>query len=375
MKKLLGITLVFALLFSLAAVIICSDKAPQDERSAQIVTINEISQLIQSGDTDLAVQKAELFQDELRNADTSSADTDIFIMCGIAAAFMFALSLYICLNILRPFEKLKGFAAEIAKGNFDVPLEYERSDYFGAFTWAFDSMRKEITRSRTCEREAIENNKAVIAELSHDINTPIASIRAYAEGLEANLDKSPERRARYLSVIMKKCDEVSALAKDLLLHSLSDMDKLQMQAEDIDIVELIGQTADTLSAERSDVIFHKPDFTAIVSADRKRIMQLAENLINNARKYAHTDIDISFTRTADEVHIHFCDTGDGIPDEDMPFVTDKFYRGRNCGQENGSGLGLYIAKYIAKQSGGDLKLTNREKGLDATVLLPLKTIK
>ena len=167
-------------------------------------------------------------------------------------------------------------------------------------------------------------------------------------------------------------ERVSALTDDLLLHSLSDMDRLYIRAEDIDIIGLIAQTAAEISGEKGDVVFQKPDFSAIVHADKKRIIQLTENLINNARKYAHTDTEIFFTQTDGMIEIHFCDTGEGIPDEDMPFITGKFYRGRNCGDENGSGLGLYIVKYIAEQSGGSLTLMNREKGLEAVVSLPIK---
>ena len=75
------------------------------------------------------------------------------------------------------------------------------------------------------------------------------------------------------------------------------------------------------------------------------------------------------------VSIHFRDKGTGIPDEDMPFITEKFYRGKNSGNENGSGLGLYIVKYIAEQSGGSLELINHnsgEEGLEAVVSLPIK---
>ena len=73
-------------------------------------------------------------------------------MCILTVIFMAGVFLYVYINILRPFDKMKDYASEIAKGNFDVPLNYERSNYFGAFTWAFDSMRKEITRSRMVER-------------------------------------------------------------------------------------------------------------------------------------------------------------------------------------------------------------------------------
>ncbi len=126
------------------------------------------------------------------------------IMSGISILFLFVVFGYIYKAILCPFEKMKKFAEKVAQGNFDIPLNYERSNYFGEFTWAFDSMRREITKARACEKEAIDNNKTVIATLSHDIKTPIASIRAYAEGLEANLDTSIEKRYQYLAVLIKK---------------------------------------------------------------------------------------------------------------------------------------------------------------------------
>ncbi|MBQ5310612.1 MAG: HAMP domain-containing histidine kinase [Oscillospiraceae bacterium] len=371
-KKLFTAAFAFCALFIAAVLLLTDMSKASDMRSEQIVAVNEISQLIQSGDTDLAVQKAELLQDKLRTSPYDSYSTTNIILCIIALLFISAVFVYVYINILRPFDKMKDFAARIARGDLEVPLEYERSDYFGAFTWAFDSMRNEIIRSRRSEHEAIENNKTVIATLSHDIKTPIASIRAYAEGLEANLDAGPERRARYLAVLMRKCDEVSSLTNDLLLHSLSDMDKLQMHPEDINIVQLMEEAAVQFSAEKGDVVFHKPDYKAYIYADKKRILQLAENLINNARKYARSDTDISMIISDNDVDIHFCDTGDGIPDEDMPFITDKFYRGRNCGSETGSGLGLYIVRYITEQSGGKLTLSKRDKGLDVSVSFPLK---
>ena len=297
------------------------------------------------------------------------------VMCALTIFFMAMVFLYVYINILRPFDKMKDYASEIAKGNFDLPLNYERSNYFGAFTWAFDSMRKEITRSRMAEREAIENNKTVIATLSHDIKTPITSIRAYVEGLEENLDTSEERRSRYLEVIMRKCDEVTALTNDLFLHSLSDLNMLRMQPEEFELVPFLKQSVSEIAAEHEDVLFRKPDISPVINADKKRINQIVENLINNSRKYAKTNITVSLTQVDDTVSIHFRDKGSGIPDEDMPFITEKFYRGKNVGDENGSGLGLYIVKYIAEQSGGSLELINHtsgEEGFEAVVSLPIK---
>ena len=377
--RVIRIPVIFSLLLvAVTGIIALSSRklSPQNERSQQLVDLNEISQLISRGDYDTAKQKTDEYADMLRSKPLEdSFGINGIVMCALTIFFMAMVFLYVYINILRPFDKMKDYASEIAKGNLDLPLNYERSNYFGAFTWAFDSMRKEITRSRMAEREAIENNKTVIATLSHDIKTPITSIRAYVEGLEENLDTSEERRSRYLEVIMRKCDEVTALTNDLFLHSLSDLNMLRMQPEEFELVPFLKQSVSEIAAEHEDVLFRKSDISPVIYADKKRINQIVENLINNSRKYAKTNITVSLTQLDDTVSIHFRDKGPGIPDEDMPFITEKFYRGKNVGDENGSGLGLYIVKYIAEQSGGSLELINHtsgEEGFEAVVNLPIK---
>lgn len=380
--RVIKITMIFSLLLVAVTGLLALNSRksdPQDERSQQLVDINEISQLIDLGEYDAAKQKTDEYAESLRGEPLeNSVGINGIVMCALTIFFMAMVFLYVYMNILRPFDKMKDYASEIAKGNFDVPLNYERSNYFGAFTWAFDSMRKEITRSRMAEREAIENNKTVIATLSHDIKTPITSIRAYAEGLEANLDTSPERRSRYLEVMMRKCDEVTALTNDLFLHSISDLNMLQMKPEEFELVPFLKQSISEIGAEHEDILFRVPDISPVIYADKKRINQIVENLVNNSRKYAKTNITVSLTQYKDSVSIHFRDQGKGIPDEDMPFITDKFYRGKNSGTENGSGLGLYIVKYIAEQSGGSIELINHasgEEGLEVVVTLPIKNPK
>lgn len=185
------------------------------------------------------------------------------------------------------------------------------------------------------------------------------------------MDNTPEKREKYLSVIMKKCDEVSMLTNDLFLHSISDLDKLKINSEKFELCEFIEKAAGEIAAEHDDVRFKKPAFTAVVSADKNRLTQITENLINNARKYAKSEIDVFITQSYGNAEIHFRDYGKGIPDEDMPFIFDKFYRGRNCGNEQGSGLGLYIVKYIAEKMHGKVMLHNHTDGLEAIISLPI----
>lgn len=374
-RRLISVTILFSLLILIATgVLYFSGKQinVQQHQAEHIVALNEIEQLAQTGEADKVSEKVKALQENIRtDHQITNNNYWLFILCGICILFLVTTFGYVYFSILRPFDKMKDFAEKIAQGNFDIPLNYERSNYFGAFTWAFDSMRREITKSRSCEREAIENNKTVIATLSHDIKTPISSIRAYAEGLEANMDNTPEKRAKYLGIIMKKCDEVSHLTNDLFLHSLSDLDKLKMNPETLELCEFIKSAVDEIAGEQNDVHFTAPDFYAIVSADKNRLLQLAENMINNARKYAKSDIDIFLTQSEGNADIHFRDHGAGIPDEDMPFIFDKFYRGKNCGDEQGSGLGLYIVKYITEQMNGKILLYNHSDGLEAIISLPI----
>ncbi len=374
-KRLISVTAFFAIvLLGITGMLWMSARKAESEdyHAGQIVAINELEQLAQSGELDKMSVKAEQLKEDIRTMQVVTNDSNrLFLLCGICMVFLLVVFGYVYVAILRPFDKMKTFAQKISQGNFDVPLDYERSNYFGDFTWAFDSMRREITKARSCEREAIENNKTVIATLSHDIKTPIASIRAYAEGLEANLDATPEKREKYVSVIMKKCDEVSRLTNDLFLHSLSDLEKLKISLEETELCDFVENVITELSAEQNDVIFVRPDFSAQVMADRNRLTQILENLVNNARKYAKSRIEVNLTKEDGNVSVHVRDYGPGIPDEDMPFIFDKFYRGRNCGSEQGSGLGLYIVKYIVEQMQGRVLLHNHADGLEAVIMLPM----
>lgn len=344
----------------------------QSEKSGQMVALNEIDQLVKAGDTEEASQKISDLQDKIKSTDNEKRGNGrILIIGGTGLALILLVLLYVYLSVLRPFGKLEDFAENVAKGNLDIPLNYERTNNFGKFTWAFDSMRGEIKKARNNEREAMENNKVVIATLSHDIKTPIASIRAYSEALQANMDTTPEKRDQYLSVIMRKCDEVSKLTNDLFLHSLSDMEKIQVETEKMELCSCVEGTVLEMAGEMNDIRFSKPDFEVFVKADPRRLSQIVENLINNSRKYAKTMIDVSITKRDDMASIHFKDYGKGIPDEDMPFIFYKFYRGKNCGDEQGSGLGLYIVKYLTEKMGGEVILHNHADSFEAVVSLPI----
>lgn len=378
-KKIVYISLIYILIlaafaFAIMMVLFSSNKEVEQIRNDRVVAENELEQLILFGDTDGALDAVDNISskdEEITYAIIQKEVLCVWAMMLFCIIMILSLLVFIYVRILRPFDELKEYATEISKGNLDVSLKMGKGNYFGDFTWAFDNMRKEIIKSRTAEKNAIENNKTVIATLSHDIKTPMASIRAYAEAFEANMDSTPEKRQKYLTVLMEKCDEVSKLTNDLFIHSISEMNKLDVNKESFDIIEFLDKDVRGLfvSEDEVDVIFPESDDESkaiLVNADKKRLLQIIENLKSNSEKYAKTKVEISLENT-DGVKLHFRDFGPGIPDEEMPFITGKFYRGKNAGDENGSGLGLYIVDELVGRMDGILKLYNRDPGLEVVI--------
>lgn len=386
MKKLFAVTAVLALLLvGIAAFFFFQSRNTEDRTQQYAVELNEIANEISLGNSDTAREKTDSLRREIREKEEEQRDYAILLMGGICIVFLIGVSIYFYVAVIRPFQRLSDFAERVGGGDLDIPLKYERSNYFGKFTWAFDNMREEIKKARACEKEAIENNKTVIASLSHDIKTPVSTIRAYAEALDMGMDADPEKHRRYVETILKKCDEVKNFTDEMLTHSLTELQHLKMSPESFGVSAFAEEVIKDLKAEYNDIGCHLPDEEMYVYADKNRMAQVLENLVNNSRKYAKTKIDVTVRKENGSAVILVRDFGPGIPDEELPFVFGKFYRGKTTSSESGAGLGLFIVKYIVEQSGGKVSLRNRGKaasskgvdasedhGLEVRVELPLK---
>ncbi len=376
MKKMIFVLTLALLVSCMGYIFFMADRVSEPEAGSGLVLLNEITRLTEPGTGAHPAGKQIEELRELLRMNEPVPRREFIYRTGIAYgvfALVYMLLVLACVyfKVLRPFHRLERYAGEIAKGNLDIELKYERTNFFGAFTWAFDHMRQEILRARRCEEQAVAENKTIIAAISHDIKTPIASIRAYAEGLEAGLAADFESREQYLSVIMKKCDEVTALTNDLVLHSLSELTRLEITCRGISAAEVLDGILKDL--ERDNVKVLRPLPEACVQADEKRLAQVMENLLNNAAKYAPgAPVEVWAELRDGQYEIHIRDHGEGVLPEDMPFLCDKFYRGKNIGQQPGSGLGLYIVSYIMERMGGGLRLVNHGDGLEVLIWL-LKT--
>lgn len=320
-----------------------------------------------------ADQALEGAQDILRDAAGSrnGVSSEVVVLIAvIAIAAVVLMALYLYRAVVRPFTKLERFAEEVASGNLDAPLAYERSNPFGKFTWSFDHLRKELDRTRKDEERAREDHKTALASLSHDLRTPLASLRAYAEALEMGIVDTEEQRAEYERAIMRKCDEASSLMEDLFQHALSDMDRISVECSPVQARPIVERCASDVSGLVRISCDHVDD--ALVHADEARLAQVIDNLVGNSIKYARgSEVQIEAAIKGNVYEISVRDFGPGIPAEDLPFATERFYRGSNVSEQPGSGLGLFISAYLMERMGGRLRLENAHPGLKATVELPI----
>lgn len=286
----------------------------------------------------------------------------VWILCALFIVMALVIFVLVYYYVLLPFKKLEHFAGEIAKGNLEIPLARERHNVFGAFAWAFDMLRNELKTSRHRVAETDRTKKELVAVLSHDIRTPIASIKAYGECLKSLPDKNSQRSNRYIDVIIEKTDEITKLSQDMFLHAISDLEKLEITPSEYMGRELLNNIIETLILQYENrIIIIGPIPDVKIFTDKFRLAQVFENIISNATKYApNSDIEIEAFVSMDMLKCSFKDRGKGISPEEIPFIFDKFYRGKSAKDsgEAGSGLGLYISRYILLKTGGQIRVAN-----------------
>ncbi len=286
----------------------------------------------------------------------------IIISGGICIGY----AVYMYVTMIRPFRKLKGFAERIAGGNLDIPLEMDKQNLFGAFTESFDIMRSELKKARLAEAQAQQSKKELVAKLSHDIKTPIASIKAVSEvGLAVATNEKD--KANYTQII-GKADQINTLVTNLFTATLEELQQLTVTPTNIESskVKTMLENADYL---------HKatiPDLPeCLVYADSLRLQQVFDNIFANSYKYAKTDIVVTAQKADNYIVIGIEDYGGGVNAEELPVLKEKFKRGSNAKNTEGAGLGLYISDYFMKEMQGELNIENGEHGLKVTVTLTL----
>lgn len=282
-----------------------------------------------------------------------------FIIVALVEALLIALFLlWVYRNIIKPFEDLKEFASDIASGDLDKPLKMDRGNIFGSFTESFDIMRTELSEAKQKEYEAQRSKMELVSQLSHDIKTPVASIKALGELLEAQ-STDPKTKER-LGSIVTKADNIDAMVSDLFTETLTELNELNVETSEQEsrILDRIIKDADHM-----DLVTGRNVEECIIMCDPLRVTQVVNNIIFNSYKYAGTKIHLESHIEDDYLVVSFTDEGGGVSNDEIPMITKRFRRGENAKGKPGSGLGLAIAYELMEKMGGDLEVANADKGL------------
>ncbi|MBP3233735.1 MAG: HAMP domain-containing histidine kinase [Eubacterium sp.] len=274
--------------------------------------------------------------------------------------------LWIELRVVKPFDSMKEFAVSVASGDLDKPLMMDRLHLFGAFTESFDIMREELAVARERELKANISKKELVAQLSHDIKTPVASIKAMSELLSVKEDRE-ELRTKIVA-IGEKADHIDRLVSNLFTSTMQELDKMEVSTSDMEstaLEQIINET------DNRDLIKSLEIPECIFLCDRIRVTQVISNIIYNSYKYANTNIYVHGKTDKDTLSVSFTDRGGGVKVEELGIITKKYKRGANAEGIQGTGLGLAIAKELMENMEGSLEVANADGGFRVTISFKL----
>ena len=222
-------------------------------------------------------------------------------------------------------------------------------------------MRSELKRAQLAEAEANASKKELVAKLSHDIKTPVASIKAVSE-LGAALADRDRDKENYIKII-NKAGQINTLVTNLFTAALDELKQLSVVPSVIES----GEIKEMIQSSDYFGYASVPEIPGcLLHVDRLRLQQVFDNIFANSYKYADTKIDVDFLIDSKNLKIIIEDYGGGIKEEELPFIKEKFRRGDNSEGIEGAGLGLFISDYFMKEMGGELVIENGKNGLKAT---------
>ena len=291
-----------------------------------------------------------------------------FMLFGLVVLCAVIFRIYVEYAVIRPFRRMEKFAGMVANGELDIPLKQDKNNLFGAFTTSFDIMRDELKASRNRENELKKRKQELIAELSHDLKTPITGIKLVCELLSVKL--KDEYAVEKINNIHTKAEQMNILVSDLLASELDSLGEMNVNCHDENscmLHELVS-LHDPQSLVRESKI---PE--CLINTDRIRLSQTIGNIISNSYKYAGTPIQVSYRINDRYLEMSVKDSGGGVTKEELPLITNKFYRGSagKTSGKDGSGLGLYIASALMEKMNGELVCSSDGTGLTVTLLIPL----
>ncbi len=298
----------------------------------------------------------------ISSLETAEKQITIVILTSIAACFLFLLLViasnsYFIRSILIPVTRINEVAKEIAAGQYGMRLHKTYDDEIGELCDSINNMSDEIAKA-----ERIKNE--FISSVSHELRTPLTAIAGWSETLTSMGAQNPEDVMLGLDIIQKESRRLTQMVEELLDFARMESGRMTLNIEIFDLsmelYEAIYMYENLLQNSGMTLHYKKEPDSYIVSGDKHRMKQVFLNIIDNAAKYGMSGgkIEISLYRQENTIVTCVRDWGNGIPEAELPFVKEKFYKGSS--KQRGSGIGLAVTDEIVKMHNGSLDITSRE---------------
>lgn len=291
----------------------------------------------------------------------------------ISICILIVRTLYFNMRILKPLVEISKSAKAIIEGNYDLEVlrtygEEIAENEVGDLTFSFELMRDELKAKQIREEALKKSQQELISCISHDLKTPISTIKAYGEGLRDGIARTPKAQEDYVKIIIEKTDLLIGMINELLECSNAELRQLDIHKEEQYFLHYFIPMMKEIEGfvKQKGIYFtyeiNTPDL--LVNIDKRRITEVMYNLVENSMKYAGEApgrIDVEVERQDSNILIKVKDNGIGISPDDIPYVFDKFYRAEKSRSSRipGSGLGLSICKYIVNEHGGEIYCKSR----------------
>lgn len=293
------------------------------------------------------------------------------------------LTYYVSKSIISPIKKLSIAARKISEGDFEYSIVSNKRDELGELSNIFEEMRLKLKKAHEAQMQYEKNRQELIASFSHDLKTPLTSIKGYIMGIQDGVANITEKLERYMNTIYKTVNDMGGLIDELFLYSKLDLQCVPFHYEKVDLhsffADLVDELAFDLEKEQgSATLLANEGDSYLVEADREKLKRVVTNIIQNSLKYMdkdHKEIKVTLLSKPDEVIVEIKDNGSGIKKSDIPFIFENFYRtdtSRNS-STGGSGLGLSIVKKIIEEHGGAV-WAESELGKGTSIYFKLKKV-
>lgn len=282
-------------------------------------------------------------------------------------AFLLIMLFYLKYKVLNPFHKMSQIPHELAQGHLKGIVKEEKNKFFGQFLWGIGQLKEtlDVSQKRTLQLE--KEKKTLLLSLSHDIKTPLNTIKLYAKALEEDIYAEKQEKQHAAHQIGEKTIEIEKYVEEIMKHSREEILDIQVKPGEFYLKDLMKKVLDTYQekcAIRLVELKVQSYENRLLNGDIDRAMEVFENIFENAFKYGDgRTIEISFWEEDDCQLIRIFNTGEPVSENDFNHIFESFFRAVNSEGQLGNGLGLYICREIMRKMGGTIFAERTEEGM------------